>query len=100
MSEPFLAEIRIVGFNFAPRGWAFCDGQILPINQNQSLYSLGEVVKLFIVNRVPRQERIALVVHDRDPPPQGGLPVLGTVRMVMPQFLGHHLRLVAPARPV
>lgn len=40
MSEPFLAEIRIVGFNFAPRGWAFCDGQLLPINQNQSLYSL------------------------------------------------------------
>ncbi len=40
MAEPFLAEIKIVGFNFAPRGWAFCDGQILPINQNQSLYSL------------------------------------------------------------
>lgn len=40
MSEPFLAEVRIVGFNFAPRGWAFCDGQILPINQNQSMYSL------------------------------------------------------------
>lgn len=40
MSEPFLAEIRIVGFNFAPRGWALCDGQLLPINQNQSLYSL------------------------------------------------------------
>lgn len=40
MAEPFLAEIRIVGFNFAPRGWAFLDGQILPINQNQSLYSL------------------------------------------------------------
>lgn len=40
MSEPFLAEIRLVGFNFAPRGWAFCDGEILPINQNQSLYSL------------------------------------------------------------
>lgn len=40
MSEPFLAEVRIVGFNFAPRGWSFCDGQILPINQNQSLYSL------------------------------------------------------------
>ena len=40
MSEPFLAEIRIVAFNFAPRGWSFCDGQILPINQNQSLYSL------------------------------------------------------------
>lgn len=40
MSEPFLAEIRLIGFNFAPHGWAFCDGQILPINQNQSLYSL------------------------------------------------------------
>lgn len=40
MSEPFLAEIKIVGFNFAPRNWAFCDGQILPINQNQSLFSL------------------------------------------------------------
>ena len=40
MSEPFLGEIRMFGFNFAPRGWAFCDGQILPINQNQSLYSL------------------------------------------------------------
>ena len=40
MSEPFLAEIRILGFNFAPRGWALCDGQILPINQNQSLFSL------------------------------------------------------------
>ena len=40
MSEPFLAEIKIAGFNFAPRGWASCDGQILPINQNQSLYSL------------------------------------------------------------
>ena len=40
MSEPFLAEVRIMAFNFAPRGWAFCDGQILPINQNQSLYSL------------------------------------------------------------
>ncbi|WP_442506562.1 phage tail protein [Novipirellula sp. SH528] len=40
MSEPFLAEVKIFGFNFAPRGWAQCDGQILPINQNQSLYSL------------------------------------------------------------
>ena len=40
MSEPFLAEIKLVGFNFAPRGWALCDGQILPINQDQSLFSL------------------------------------------------------------
>jgi len=38
--EPFLGEIRPFGFNFAPRGWALCDGQILPIAQNPSLYSL------------------------------------------------------------
>jgi len=40
MSEPFLSEIKMVGFNFAPRGWAFCDGQILPISQNQALFAL------------------------------------------------------------
>jgi microcystin-dependent protein len=40
MSEPFIAEIRIVGFNFAPRSWAFCDGQLLPIAQNTALFSL------------------------------------------------------------
>jgi microcystin-dependent protein len=40
MGEPFLAEIRVVAFNFAPRGWAFCNGQTLPINQNQALFSL------------------------------------------------------------
>lgn len=40
MADPFLSEIRIFGFNFAPRGWAQCDGQLLPINQYQSLYSL------------------------------------------------------------
>lgn len=40
MSEPFLAEIKIFSFDFAPKGWSFCDGQVLPINQNQALYSL------------------------------------------------------------
>lgn len=40
MSDPFLAEIRIVSFTFAPKGWAFCNGQLLPINQNQALFSL------------------------------------------------------------
>jgi microcystin-dependent protein len=40
MSNPFVAEIRIFGFNFAPRGWAFCDGQILPLSQNTALFSL------------------------------------------------------------
>src|SRR5512146_239208 len=40
MAEPFLAEIRIMSFGFAPKGWALCDGQLLPINQNQGLFSL------------------------------------------------------------
>ncbi len=40
MSEPFLGEIKMVGFNFAPRGWSFCDGQLLPIAQNSALFSL------------------------------------------------------------
>ena len=40
MSTPFLSEIRIVSFNFPPKGWAFCNGQTLPINQNQALFSL------------------------------------------------------------
>jgi microcystin-dependent protein len=40
MSSPFVAEIRIFGFNFAPTGWAFCDGQLLPISQNTALFSL------------------------------------------------------------
>ncbi len=40
MSEPFLGEIKIVSWNFAPQGWAFCQGQLLPINQNQALFSL------------------------------------------------------------
>ncbi len=40
MSEPFLSEIRMVSFNFPPKGWAFCNGQLLPINQNQALFSL------------------------------------------------------------
>lgn len=40
MSEPFLGEIKIVSFNFAPKGWALCNGQFLPINQNQALFSL------------------------------------------------------------
>jgi microcystin-dependent protein len=40
MAEPFLSEIRIFSFTFAPKGWALCNGQLLPINQNQALFSL------------------------------------------------------------
>lgn len=40
MAEPFLSEIRIMSFGFNPKGWAMCNGQLLPINQNQALFSL------------------------------------------------------------
>jgi len=40
MSEPFVGEIRMCGFNFAPKGWAMCNGQLIPISQNTALFSL------------------------------------------------------------
>lgn len=40
MSEPFLSELKLVSFTFAPKGWTMCNGQLLPINQNQALFSL------------------------------------------------------------
>ena len=40
MSEPFLSEIRLMSFVFPPKGWALCNGQLLPINQNQALFAL------------------------------------------------------------
>ena len=40
MAEPFIAEVRIFAGNFNPRGWAFCDGQLLPVAQNTALFSL------------------------------------------------------------
>ncbi len=40
MSEPFLGEIKIISWNFPPKGWTFCNGQLLPINQNQALFAL------------------------------------------------------------
>jgi microcystin-dependent protein len=40
MAEPFLSEIRLFSFNFPPKGWAFCNGQFMPINQNQALFAL------------------------------------------------------------
>jgi microcystin-dependent protein len=40
MSDPYIAEIKVISFNFPPKGWAFCNGQLLPINQNQALFSI------------------------------------------------------------
>ena len=40
MPTPYISEIKLISWNFPPKGWAFCNGQILPINQNQALFSL------------------------------------------------------------
>jgi len=40
MSDPYIGEIKVIAFNFPPKGWAFCNGQLLPINQNQALFSI------------------------------------------------------------
>ena len=40
MSDPYIGEIKLISFNYPPRGWAFCNGQLLPINQNQALFSI------------------------------------------------------------
>lgn len=75
MSEPFIAEIRLFGFNFAPRSWAFCQGQILPIAQNQALFSLvgttygGDGVTNFALPNL--QGRTAM--HRSNSKPLGGM---------------------------
>lgn len=72
MSEPFLGEMKMVGFNFPPRGWALCEGQMLAINQNQALFSLlgtiygGDGVSTFALPDM--RGRIGIGVSDRHPP--------------------------------
>lgn len=64
MSEPFLGEIRMFGFDFAPRGWAYCDGSLLPINQYSALFSLlgtyygGDGIRTFQLPNL--QSRVAV----------------------------------------
>src|SRR5271166_2475709 len=71
MAEPFLGEIRAFSFNFAPKGWALCNGQLLPINQSQALFALlgtfygGNGVTTFALPNL--QGRIALGVSGTHP---------------------------------
>jgi microcystin-dependent protein len=73
MTEPFVGEIRMVGFNFAPQGWAFCDGSIMAITQNETLFTLigttygGDGVSTFALPDL----RARMAMH------QGGSNVLG-----------------------
>jgi len=83
MSSPFVAEIRIFPFNFAPTGWAFCDGQILPLSQNTALFSLlgttygGDGKSNFALPNL--QGNVPLHVGANQPGPSGTVYDLGEV---------------------
>ncbi len=67
VSSPFLAELRVFSFAFPPKGWAFCDGQVLPINQNQALFALlgttygGDGIRTFALPNL--QGRVPMHLH-------------------------------------
>ena len=101
MAEPFLGEIRIFSFNFAPQGWALCDGQLLPINQNQALFSIlgttfgGNGVTNFALpnqkGRAPTHSGLGLTLGE-----QGGEQAHTLTQSEIPQHT-HPLNGVAPA---
>lgn len=94
--EPFLGEIRYVAFNFAPQGWAQCNGQILPINQNQALFSLlgttfgGDGIQTFALpdmrGRVPVASGQGVGLTNRNMGDQGGKE---SVALTIPQLPAH-----------
>lgn len=100
MSDPFLAEIRLVPFNFAPTGWAFCAGQILPLSQNTALFSLlgttygGDGKSTFAL---PNLQGFTVLGADPDQFPlgqQGGVDSVGLLAGEMP-FHTHQLQVAA-----
>lgn len=96
MTEPFVAEIRIFSFSFAPTGWAACNGQILPAAQNSALFSLlgnrfgGDGQRNFglpnLINRVPMQAGTGPGLSPRELGEAGGAP---TVALTTDQIPAH-----------
>src|ERR1044072_3747923 len=94
MSNPFVAEIRIFAGNFAPTGWALCDGQLLPISQNTALFSLlgttygGDGKSTFALpdmqDRAPLQPGQGAGLSLRDLGEQGGEPFVTLIQTEMP----------------
>ena len=92
--DPFVAEIRIVGFNFAPQGWAFCDGQLLPLSQNTALFSLlgtmygGNGLNNFALpdlkGRAPIQQGQGPGLSDRFQGETGGVETVTLIESEMP----------------
>ena len=96
MSTPYLGEIKVVSFNFAPKGWAFCNGQTMPINQNQALFSLlgtfygGDGVTTF---KLPNLQGASPIHMGSDangnPFPLGGVGGEVTVTLTTAQMPAH-----------
>jgi microcystin-dependent protein len=100
MSEPFLSEIKIVSFNFPPKGWALCNGQFLPINQNQALFALlgttygGNGQTTFALPNL--RGRVPISMGDgRTLGEAGGSTAVTITQQTMPQHL-HFLQGVSP----
>ena len=106
MADPFVAEIRIFGFNFAPKGWATCDGQLLPLSQNTALFSLlgttygGDGKSTFalpnLADRAPMHpgQGPGLSLHDLGE--EGGSSTVTLLESEMPNHT-HVARAIAPA---
>ena len=94
MADPFVAEIRMFGFNFAPTGWAFCNGQLLPIGQNTALFSLigtfygGDGKSTFglpnLEGSAPLQAGQGPGLSDRVQGESGGEPFVTLIQSEMP----------------
>lgn len=99
MSEPFISEIRIFGFNYAPRNWATCDGQLIPVTQNESLYSLigtrygGDGITNFALPDL----RGRAPLHRSDAYPQGYFGGAESVALQETQIPTHTHNLMADA---
>jgi microcystin-dependent protein len=97
MSEPFMGEIMITGFNFAPKGWALCNGQLMPIPQNQALFSLlgtmygGDGVNNFALPDL--QSRAAM--HHNNAFPQGLKGGSASITLDTTQIPQHQHNMVA-----
>ena len=91
MSSPFISELRLFSFTFPPKGWAFCDGQLLPINQNQALFALlgttygGDGIRTFALPNL--QGRVPM--HFAGTSPLGGVSGAETETLTLAEMPAH-----------